>query len=274
MALSGASFACATVFGKLAFRAGASVGSVVSSRLAVGTLVLAILVAARRPPSRVPKGRWPALLLLGVLSAGVGSLLFGAVRRIPASTTTLLLYAYPAIVAAASVAMRRDRLSAGKAAALVVGLAGVALVLGFPVERLDPIGAALAAGAAFALAAYVIGAQTAAAGMHPFVVGAIVLGIATLLYLPIAPFQGGVWTAGPEWWWVLLVGGFTGIGIAAFLGGLSRLGPILASIGSTIEPPTAVLLGAIVLGERLGMLQLVGGAMVIAAIVALPLMRR
>lgn len=262
------------MFGKVAFDHGASTGSVVSARLGIGALVLAGLVALVRPPTRVPAGRWPALALLGVLSAAVGLLLFGAVQRIPASTTTLLLYLYPAIVTVISVAMGRDRASIGRIAMLSVGLAGVALVLGFPVERLDPLGAVLAVAAAVTLAIYVVAAQRGAAGMHPLVVGALVLGLAAIVYAPIAPFQGGLLRAGSQWWWVVLVGAATGVGIGSFLAGLARLGPVLASIGSTIEPPVAVLLGALVLGERLGVVQLAGGAMVLTAIAMLPLMRR
>jgi drug/metabolite transporter (DMT)-like permease len=78
----------------------------------------------------------------------------------------------------------------------------------------------------------------------------------------------------PEGWeWGLLVGVATGAGIALFLAGLARLGPIRASIGQTVEPVAAVALGAVVLAETLTGVQLVGAVLVVAAVGILPLSR-
>ncbi|HEX6208805.1 MAG TPA: EamA family transporter, partial [Actinomycetota bacterium] len=100
MALSATSFASATVMVKLAFREGSGLGVLVLSRSALGAALLWGLALARGTELRVPAGRWPAVWFMGALSAGVALLLFGATERIPASTTTLLLYVYPAMVAA------------------------------------------------------------------------------------------------------------------------------------------------------------------------------
>ena len=275
VALSGVGFASATVMVKLAFREGASLGTLVLLRLGVGMLVLGGFALLRGIRVRVPAGRWPAIWLMGALSSAVGLLLFGAAERIPASTTTLILYAYPALVAGLSVALRRDRLNALKAAALVVGLTGVLLVLRAPVERLDLLGTGLALGASVALALYVLASQRGAAGMDPAAAGTLILATATALYLPVAVAMEGVdLLSVPEGWeWGVLVGVATGGGIALFLAGLARLGPIRASIGQTVEPVAAVVLGAIVLAETLTGVQLVGAALVVAAVGILPLSR-
>ena len=59
--------------------------------------------------------------------------------------------------------------------------------------------------------------------------------------------------------------------IVLFMAGLARVGPSTASIASTIEPPFTVALAWIVFGETLGPLQLVGGALVLSAVVLLQL---
>ncbi|HEX6207969.1 MAG TPA: DMT family transporter, partial [Actinomycetota bacterium] len=169
----------------------------------------------------------------------------------------------------------RERPSATKIAALVVGLLGVLLVLGTPTGSLDPAGVSLALASALCLAIYIIVAQRGAAGMSPLVAGGVILSVSTLVYVPIAFLTGllpgeGL-GGGPSF--VAGVGLATGAAIALFLAGLARLEPIRASIASTWEPVAAVILSAIVLGERLSGLQLLGGTLVVAAVAALPLIR-
>ena len=52
--------------------------------------------------------------------------------------------------------------------------------------------------------------------------------------------------------------------IAAFLGGVDRIGPSRATILGTIEPPLTIALSALVFGERLGPLQLLGAVLVVS----------
>lgn len=272
--LSSTGFASATVAGALALRSGVDTEGVVISRLAIGALVLWGVVLARGLRVAVPRSRWPVLGGMALLSAALGILLFAGVARIGAPTTTLLLYVHPAMVAGISVGLRRERLTAGKAVALVVGLTGVLLVLWTPVERLDPVGVTLALLAALALALYVVAAQTGSRGLPPAVVGAVVLTGATAAYLPVAAANGpphGGDAAG--WAWLLIVGVATGTAIALFLAALARLGPIRAAIGATVEPVVAVILSALLLSDLLSPLQLVGGALVIGAVAILPLTR-
>ncbi len=59
----------------------------------------------------------------------------------------------------------------------------------------------------------------------------------------------------------------TALPVTLFLIGIKWLGPARAAIYSTVEPLLAVSLAAIVLGERLGGLQIVGGLLVIGGVV-------
>ena len=54
----------------------------------------------------------------------------------------------------------------------------------------------------------------------------------------------------------------------AVLRGLRRVGPSAASILSTVEPVVTVALAFVVFGESLGTAQLVGGALVLSAVLA------
>jgi drug/metabolite transporter (DMT)-like permease len=57
--------------------------------------------------------------------------------------------------------------------------------------------------------------------------------------------------------------------VSLFFAGLKRVGPTTASVLSTVEPVVTVVLAFLVFGELLGALQLLGGALVIGAVLVL-----
>ena len=83
---------------------------------------------------------------------------------------------------------------------------------------------------------------------------------------------GGVTAAG--WGWLACIAVVSTVGaIAMFFAGLRRVGPTTASILATVEPVVTVLLAFVVFGETLGAVQVVGGALVVSAVLALNLRR-
>jgi drug/metabolite transporter (DMT)-like permease len=72
------------------------------------------------------------------------------------------------------------------------------------------------------------------------------------------------------WVWVASIAGVSTVAaIGLFFAGLRRVGPTTASILSTVEPVITVLLAFAVFGEALGAVQLLGGALVLSAVLAL-----
>jgi len=70
---------------------------------------------------------------------------------------------------------------------------------------------------------------------------------------------------------IAVVSTFAAIGL--FFAGLRHVGSTTASIVSTAEPLTTVLLASVVLGESLDTVQLLGGALVLAGVVVLSVAR-
>ena len=62
--------------------------------------------------------------------------------------------------------------------------------------------------------------------------------------------------------------------VVLFFAGLRRVGPSAASILSTLEPVVTVALAFAVFGESLAPAQLAGGALVLAAVLAVRIKRR
>jgi drug/metabolite transporter (DMT)-like permease len=90
------------------------------------------------------------------------------------------------------------------------------------------------------------------------VVAGAVSGAVDFAFEPI----GWLWLAG-----IAVVS--TVVAIALFFAGLRRVGPSRASIISTVEPLVTVGLAFVVFGERLSATQLLGGVLVLAAVVVL-----
>jgi drug/metabolite transporter (DMT)-like permease len=272
---SGAAFGAMAIFGKLAYGEGATVGTLLAVRfLLAATVFWALVLAGGAGRDVRTLGRRDVGTALGL--GGVGYALqagcyFAALTRIDASLLSLLLYTFPAIVAAAAVALGRERINGRRVAALVLASSGLALVVaGAGTGALDPVGAALGLGAACVYSTYILVSEGVAVRMRPTVLSAIVCtGAAATLTVGatvLGEFRPGALTAA-GWGWLACLGAVSTVAaISLFFAGLRRVGPTVASILSTVEPLVTVVLAAIVFGEVLSPVQLLGGALVLSAV--------
>jgi drug/metabolite transporter (DMT)-like permease len=280
---SGASFGAMAVFGKLAYDEGATVGTLLAVRFALAAALFWTLVLAG--------GAVREVRALGGRDAGVGLALgacgyaiqsgcfFAALERIDASLLSLLLYTFPAIVAAAAVALGRERIDGRRLAALGLASGGLALVVaGAGAGTLDPLGAALGLGAALVYSTYILVSEGVAGRMRPTVLSALVCTGAAVSLMAGSALLGqlrlGELTAAGWGWLACIAVVSTVAAISLFFAGLRRAGPTTASILATVEPLVTVLLAFLVFGETLAMVQLVGGALVLAAVLVLSVPRR
>ncbi len=267
---SGAAFGAMGIFGKLAYDQGATVGTLLSVRFGLAAALLWALEAARRERGSRPGARdiGAGLALGAVAYALQAGLFFAALERIDASLAVVLVYTSPALIALAAVLLGRERLSRRLLAALVVASGGVVLVIG-EAGHLDPVGAALAMGAAVVYSAYVLVSDGVARRLEPRVLATLVCTGAALTLGAGAAVAGdlrpGDLTAAGWGWIACLAAVSTVAAIGLFFAGLRRVGPTSASILSTVEPLATVVLAFLIFGETLGALQLAGGTLVLAA---------
>lgn len=263
------------IFAKLAYEDGANTATLLTLRFTCAALVLWAIVALRsapRPSRRVVLGG-AALGLFGYSLQAGGY--FAALNHLDASLVALVLYTYPAFVMVGAVALGRERASALRIGALAVAATGVVLVLvGGASGELNATGVLLATGASAAYATYILTADTVVPGADPFTLTAIVatgattsVGLFTVATGQLdLGFGGGGWASLAG-----LVVVSTILPITTFFLGLERVGPSTASIVSAVEPAFTVALAALVFGETLGPVQLLGGALVLSAVVLLQL---
>jgi drug/metabolite transporter (DMT)-like permease len=150
------------------------------------------------------------------------------------------------------------------------------LIIG-PVGGGDPLGYLFAGIAAVGCALYYVIAARPAHGLPPVALGAfgLLLGAASLGLVgatglvPFVVTVGEVAAAGVTvpWWLPLLVlGGTTAVGYATGIAASQLLGSRLMSFVGMLEVVFASLFAWITLGEALGLLQFVGGALILVGI--------
>ena len=225
----------------------------------------------------------PRLVLTALLLGAVGyatqaSLYFAALERVDAALVALVLYTYPVLVTVASVVLGRDQLTPGRTAALVAASAGTVLVvMGTQGVGFDVLGVLLALGAALTYTVYILVGDSTVRQVPPLTLTTLVMTGAAVALTARALVTGGVDMAlGPAgWFWVACIAVVsTVVASTAFFAGLRRTGPSSASILSTFEPVATAGLAALVLGELLSPVQLVGGALVLSSVLLVKAPRR
>jgi drug/metabolite transporter (DMT)-like permease len=279
---SGAAFGAMAVFGKLAYGQGATVGTLLSVRFTLAAALFWSLILATggaRDLRALGRRDVAAGIALGACGyAFQAGCYFAALDRIDASLLALLLYTFPAMVTAAAIALGRERPESRRLVALGLALGGgVLVVAGAGTGALDALGAALGLGAAVCYSAYILVSDGLVGRVPARVLTALVCtGAAFTLTLGSAVLgelrPGDVTLAGFGWLAGLAVVSTVGA-ISLFFAGLERVGPSTAATLATVEPLVTVLLAFLVFGETLGALQLLGGALVLAAVLVLQLRR-
>lgn len=243
--------------------------SVLGIRFGVAALVLLAVMAARgQALLPVPGERWRALALGAVGYAVESSLFYSALERGTAAAVALLFYSYPAIVTLVEMAAGVVPPSPRLLGALALSAGGTAVVVvGGDRLAISTAGILFALGAAGAFSVYLLASARAVPRTHAVTNAAWVALGASASLLTQGTVLGGMRNPGSSWWLMVLNGGATAAAFGFMFAALKRLGASRTAVVMTLEAASAVVLGALVLGERLGWVQLGGGLAILVATV-------
>ncbi|WP_433715185.1 EamA family transporter [Nocardia sp. CA-084685] len=223
----------------------------------------------------VPRGAWwGKAATLGVLNIGLFfPLLFVAAERLPGGVAATLAAAQPLIVAILAVLVLHESPSAWRIGWGAVGLVGVGLVVIGPNAALDAIGivAGLGCAATMALGVTLTKRWGRPAEASPTAFAGWQLTAGGLFLLPVTIlFEGAPPTIDPPailgYLWLGLFGGL--LAYVLWFRGITTLPVNSVSILSLLSPLVAAVLGAVLLDQTLGPIQLLGFGLALAAIVA------
>ncbi|HVL94560.1 MAG TPA: DMT family transporter [Solirubrobacteraceae bacterium] len=237
---------------------GVPAGVITFGRCAIGAAVL--LPIAWRAGALAPlRGRWRAIAVLALLDMAAPFLMITVgERHIPSSLAGILVASVPLLVAL--LALRWDaeeRVDRSRLVGLLIGMAGVALLLGVEVSgdvaALAGAGLVLAASATYAGATLYL--KRALGGLPALGIVTLTLTAATLMLAPLALLQaGGVPAARLDWLSSLAALGVlcSALAYLAFYALVALVGPGRASLNTYLSPAIAAAAGAVFLGESLG----------------------
>jgi probable blue pigment (indigoidine) exporter len=218
-------------------------------------------------------GWWGKAAVLGVLNIGLlFPLLFVAAERLPGGVAATLAAAQPLFVAALAVAVLRERPSAWRLAWGVAGVVGVGLVVIGPNAAFDAAGivAGLGSAAVMALGVTLTKRWGRPAGVSPTAFAGWLLTAGGLFLLPLTLLvEGRPPAVGPSaalgYLWLGLVGGL--ITYVLWFRGITTLPVTSVAVLVLLSPLVAAVLGAALLGQTLGPVQIAGFGLSLAAIV-------
>jgi drug/metabolite transporter (DMT)-like permease len=250
-------------FIKVAVDAGVPPAFVAWSRVALGAVVL-LPLAWRRGALGGLAGRWPAVLAYTACEVAVPFLLIAAgEQHIASSLAAILIASMPLMVALLSVRLSPDDRPTGlRLVGLVVGFGGVVALLGIDVAGRpgELLGAVLVLVATLGYATAPIIVNRRLADLDPLGPIAASLALATLLLVP-AVLVGPPDEVPPgDALGALAVLGVvcTALGLVLFFRLIVEAGPSRASVITYVNPLVAVVLGVLVLDERVGAMSVVG----------------
>lgn len=249
------------------------------SRTTFSLLVLLPLLVALRGWQRIklPTRDLAYCLVLGTLGVAVSNYFYYvAIQRTNVATAIIVQYTAPVWVLLYVVARRQQKLTAQKVTAVALAVTGIALVIDVlgsrsgPALHLDPYGLMAALLASFSFAFYNVGGHRILARHDRWRVLVWTLTAAAAFWLIVnPPWKVVAAHYAPAQWLFLFVFSMLSVlgAFSLYFLGLQHLEPTRAIIASCLEPVFSILLAALLLGEVLRPIQILGIVLVLAAIV-------
>lgn len=242
---------------------------VVELRVGLAAVFLLLMAAWLRRPLQL-RAHWQQHLVLGLFNAGLPFLLYGfAARTLPASLMAILNATTPMWAALIGAVWLRRPLGGRSLAGLLLGVAGVGLLVGFDPATVQPgawVAIALCLGASLSYGIATHAAQ-AAPLKDPFANAHGSMWAATLVVAPAVPFFSQPVWPGPAVAVAMLALGVlcTGVAYLLYFRLLQDIGAAPTLTVTFLVPVFGVAWGHLLLGEPVGWHTAVGAAVVLTA---------
>ena len=267
--ISAASFGTLAIFGRLLYADGLDTFSMLFLRFGFAALLMALILIVRR--EKFPTGK-ALLSLIGMGAIGYVGQSFSylsAIKYASAGLVALLLYLYPMFVFILSVFFLGEKMTWLKVAALLLALVGTALIV--DPKGGQPLGIFFSLAAALIYSGYIIVGTNVMKHVSPIQSSVVIFASAGLVYGILMSLNGAHFPSTMMGWvhiaGIVLIA--TVIAVFTFLAGLERIGPTNSAMLSTLEPVVTVLLAAWLFGEKLAWIVLVGGGLILGAVILL-----
>jgi len=248
-------------------------------RFLVSGLIGIVIAAALGQSARLSRRQWTGVVVFGICQNALYlGMNFVAMQTVEASFAAIIASTMPLLVALVGWALLRDRPRPLAIVGLLAGVVGVAIIMGSRLQgHVDPLGTLLCVLGVVSLTVATLAVRGATSGGNVLmIVGLQMLVGAALLAIPAALFE----TFDVTWNWHLGVAfGYTTLfpGLVAtvvwFLL-VQRIGAVKAATFHFLNPFFGVAIAAVLLGESLDLLDVLGVVIIAGGILAVQLSRQ
>lgn len=230
----------------------------------------------QRRTDRPGRRQWGAMLVLGAMLPAFGNgVVSWAELRLPSAIAALLVATVPLWMVVADAVLARRVPGATRWAALIVGLLGVAVLSGVGATSSLPLAATFAVlfaslswgtGSALQTRLPIPARPLLMAGMEMLCGGLVCAVIAAARRESV-----DLGAVNADTWWALayLIGPGTLLAMTCYVFALGRLSATTVSSYAFVNPVVAVVLGALILDERLSGREAIGALIVVLAVAGL-----
>ncbi len=262
-------FGCMPLITTFIYREGISRESVVLMRNMLALPLLGLLSWRQSKSVGIPLKALPAIGAIALMGCCITPLLlYSSYQHIATGTATVFHFIYPAVVVIIGLLFQGKKISKGTLYAVLICVLGIALFYN-PADPLDWTGCSLALASGVTYAVYVVllsGFQYKE--VTGFKLSFYVSAICTVVMLAVclATNKLTLPTTGMGWLLSILLALVINVGaVVMFQKGTFHIGGERASVLSTLEPLTGVIVGVAVFSEKITAFAAVGAALVILA---------
>lgn len=264
-------FAANSAFAALAYAGGSNALSVLTTRSAVAFIILYSFLAKNRVPRTLPQAKRVPVLALGLVMVISSYGLLGAVEHMPVALAVITVYTYPILVALSGWLSGREIFRPRFAVALFAAFGGLVLALDIGGVNSTAIGIGLASIAAVGVAVLLVMNERLHDGHDSRPYTLHMLGTATAIFGLASIVSGHFSFPQTPSGWVGFVSAplCYAFAIVFLFVVLSMIGAMRTALIMNIEPVASVVLGYLLLAQKLLPLQLAGIALVVGAVIAI-----
>ncbi|KIC13668.1 DMT family transporter [Leisingera sp. ANG-Vp] len=248
-------------------------------RFLISGLIGVAIARAMGQTWRLTPGQWRATVIFGICQNALYlGLNFVAMQWIEASLAAIIASTMPLLVALAGWMLFGERLRPMGYAGLAAGILGVALIMGTRLSAgVDLLGVGLCVIGVLALTTATLALRGATSGGNFMMVVGLQMLVGSAILFIAAPltediFVTPTWRLAAAFTYTTIVPGLMATFIWVLL--LNRIGAVRAATFHFLNPVFGVAVASVLLGEKLGPLDLLGVAIVTAGILAVQLARQ
>lgn len=272
--LASTAFGVMPILAKLAYGRGATTYTVLFLRFLFAALILLYIILNKKISLKLNRKQILMVIMLGLFGYSATALcLFISYKYVSVGVATNLLYTYPAIVTLMSRFLYNEKLYGRKIVSLLLSLIGVFILIEIKNQSFNITGVLFAFGSAIFYSLYVLGVSTDTAKKINSYVMIFYLSLTSSFIMLLLGVSTSTLDLNIDFYAliciILLAFISTVVALMSFLRGVRIIGPSRAAILSTLEPIVSIILGFLILRERLSLNMIIGSSLVIASVLLL-----